>query len=68
MAEPRGIPYSVGEARRMAETYTHLDIYVRQIILWLCDQIDADKIVADGTAPTEITDVEALMGDEEGAA
>ena len=50
MADTRGTPYSVGEARRMAETYTHLDIYVRQIILWLCDQIDAQEAAGGGPA------------------
>lgn len=37
----RGIPYSVGEARAWVEAYGHrIDIYPRELILWLCDRIE----------------------------
>lgn len=41
MPKPAGIPYSVNEARLIATDYVHLDKYVRDIINWLCDRVEA---------------------------
>ena len=37
--EPYGTPYTVTEARMAAEN-NPMDIYHKEIILWLCDKVD----------------------------